>query len=167
MPLCWLNVQTRIVLGTECRDNRIRLPSNCTASLPIICCKTSGDAQAPMVKPSGLHAIVEMVGGDQIPPAPVMFSTMRGRISRQVAADVARQHARVKIERAARRVTDDDRQRFVLVELLRLRRACCEADDQNDCRKRKQNIIFSLLSFLPISQPRPTNGITFSSVRSR
>jgi hypothetical protein len=77
-----------------------------------------------------------MIGGDQPAGARHVFDDA-GRISRQVAADVARDHSGVKIEGAAGRITDDDGERFVLVEILRLRERL-GADDQNDCRKRKQ-----------------------------
>ena len=85
----------------------------------MICCKTNGDAHAPMVKPVRLDAIVEMVRGDDPGGTGHVLDDAR-RISRQVAADVARQHARVKIERTAWRIADDDRQGLVFV-LLRLR----------------------------------------------
>ncbi len=53
------------------------------------------------------------------------------RIARQVAADIARDHAGVKIEGAAGRITDDDGERFVLVEILRLNGRRGQGRDQS------------------------------------
>ena len=81
----------------------------------MMCCSTNGEAQAPIVKPSGFYAVVKMIGGDNAAGARHVFDDAR-RIARQVAADITRDHARVEIEGTAGRITDDNVQRFIFVE---------------------------------------------------